>query len=373
METNISGFSTTIPNDTTHLSKNIHCNQLELEKYPQFITFVDQQLIKCGITTEFRKCFMDADSMKLFARAFTHETFDQTNNYNLLKFMGSGYIKTVMCSYIVRRWPEVQNDKFRAYSKIESRFQHNRTIMIIAQRRGFTLFFRADEKNIVKNANTLLNDVLESFIGALAQIIDNKVEYGLGYYYVQKFLISILDENPEDQSIDIGHISYGTFTDPVFKLNELYSAKRYKNPLLQALGWIGSETRKTLTDYFKTCIYQTLSTDNINAIEAEITTGAIVFDNSTNMLLYFNGKTWVEANKIHSKLQSIYPVIPDDDDDDDHSNHLDSNYLVSVVHTVVYNGQGVIIGQGFSIDEIESKNIAADKALRYMKAKGYDL
>jgi len=374
---------------------SIHYNHPDLANYAIFKEFIDRQLLECGIDNEYRKCFTDAESMEVFAQAFTHETFNHIKNYEVLEFVGDGYVKAVLCTYITQRWPnlrksvlqkdvrpgtldeqgaEIKRGREGVYSKLRIKLESERTLSVIAQRRGFSLFFRADEKNLTTNKNKLLEDVFEAFVGALIQVVDTKVEQGLGFYYVQKYLTKILNDSPET-NIDI---TYETLVDPVSRLNELYAAKRYKNPALAPLEWItpatakGPGPRKSLKDFILTTTHSTISTDQLPL--TGVRAGSIALHMSTKRPMYFNGQTWADANEAPAGTR-MWPITVEyvaDASGNEGPVEIDPEQLAHITHVSVLDGARRVIGHGFSIEAKKAKEIAAAKALEYMKSKGYE-
>lgn len=188
-----------------------------------FRDFIQRMLKIAKINELYRELLTDPDGLKLFQKAFTHSTHDPKNNLEVLEFIGDGIIKGINGQYIARRFPEIAQGSEEgtgegALSKIRRMLEQRKTLSDVGLKLGFWPYVRADEETLTRNRNKTLEDVFEAFIGALVEIIDQRLKRGLGYNYAYNFVEHCLN----DIEIDL---SKESLDDPITLLNELYKAR----------------------------------------------------------------------------------------------------------------------------------------------------
>jgi dsRNA-specific ribonuclease len=196
----------------------------------QYRLFVQQMLMRAGISEQYRELLTDEQGMKLFLIAITHPTVDPVNNYQELEFIGDGILKGILGQYIVRRFPNLpttttkKGTKEGILTKIRRSLEQEKTLGQIGLKLGFWDYIICDEEVKATNRNKILEDAYEAFIGAMVEIIDEKVKKGLGYMYAYNFVASSLNE----RQIDISSKALDT---AITRLFELYKTDYIKNGL----------------------------------------------------------------------------------------------------------------------------------------------
>jgi ribonuclease-3 len=125
--------------------------------------------------------------MSLYTRAFTHKSYNK-DDYERLEFIGDSVLKFVVTKYLFDMFPK-EDEGFltRARTKIE----RSETLAGFSRNLGFNKFIMMDEKalrNEWNNNDSILEDVFESFVGAI--YLDK------GLVYARDFIIKILLKNP---------------------------------------------------------------------------------------------------------------------------------------------------------------------------------
>lgn len=441
-------------------NNNYHPTQRQTQ-IPPFVTFIARQLQEAGIGTEFIPTFTDQWSMNVFKLAFTHESVDPVNNYEVLEYTGDGHLKAILSEYIVSRWPmyskanlnqevarrqstsvnesstdntatgngtssttlsmdelptnqqqrQKQRDKKEGvYSKIRVVLEQHQTLSTFAQSRGFMHYVNGDAKAISADRNKLLEDVFEAFIGALVHVVDAKLEPGLGHYYARSYVVGILNDSPTVRNL---RITYETLIDPMSRLNELLTSSRYK-PIQRAgpngapmtiyppkLNWI-QPGKTNISNFINDRIYQAFSSDqhptaflsierktfalktaigddSVTATNLELLDGTVYFNNRYRLPMLWNGSTWIRACDSVKKYRYLIPVMPDPPPTPTTMGPPQQPRVwntAPIAHVIVWSGfegrQREIIGQGFSSNAKVAKQTAAEQALSYMKALGYE-
>lgn len=342
-----------------------------------FRDFIKSQLKIAKINQEHRESFTDPEGMKLFLAAVTHPTFDPENNYQELEFIGDGIIKGILSQYIPRRFPNTKSDGKKTgegvLSKIRRYLEQRKMLSDFASKLGFWIYTRADEETKSRLRKETLEDVFEAFIGALTEIVDQRVKRGLGYNYAYNYLEASLNE------ISI-EISQETLDDPITRLNELYKAKEIAgNKVPLKWGDAVYDTRQLYIPIFSS--HPDIQSSNI---------GNLYFSSQEKVTFVFDGYHWINISK--APLIALKPFPTEIRyDENQRPKDMQSMWYAGVFGFpkkigMVSDGRIIpankilenpsffgaeIIGQGLLFKKIDSKKIAANRALNYLKERGY--
>ena len=131
--------------------------------------------------------------MNLFIMAFTHKSKSYRYSYEKLEFYGDTIVNLTMANVIQRKIPQVINSKY--ITRIKQNLYSTASLSSIAKKLGFDRYILAD----TKITDNIIEDVFESFFGALAKILT--INYGNGvsvgvcqelmYKYTEKIPISL--------------------------------------------------------------------------------------------------------------------------------------------------------------------------------------
>jgi len=261
-----------------------------------FRAFIIEQLKIAKINQEHREAFTDPAGMQLFLTAVTHPTFDAENNYQELEFIGDGIIKGILSQYIPRRFPKLASGESKyskkgtgegVLSKTRRFLEQRKTLSDFALKLGFWDFVRADEDTKTKLRKETLEDIFEAFVGALVEIIDQRIKRGLGYNYAYNYVEASLD-NMEIE------ISKKTLDDPITRLNELYKANELKNGK-PPLKW-GDAAYYTDPMYFPKLDLKPKSAQK----------GDVFFSTTDKVPYVWDGKAWLHVSR--APLVNLQPL-----------------------------------------------------------------
>lgn len=177
-----------------------------------FKTFITSLLERSHI--KLPNNYLDADSMKLFQRAFTHKSFDAVNNYEHLEFVGDAIVNNVVAQYL-KKWDDELSVCY--LTRLKHNITSKKQLAIIAENAGFFKHIRmsdelrqrflamdAKTRHIVPSRKSkkdvcymdVLEDCMEAVTGAISEVVDRKsgCKIGVGFVASYTFISSFLDE-----------------------------------------------------------------------------------------------------------------------------------------------------------------------------------
>jgi dsRNA-specific ribonuclease len=153
--------------------------------------------------------FINEKSMKIYDQAFTAESANPNHNYEMFEQLGDVTANKFIVWYMYRRFPQLrQTAGVKVVARLRINYGARQSFSQIGDKLGFWDFVSASEEDRGRKKKDLLEDCVESFIGATELIIDDEFRPGIGQAVVYDILSSIFDEIP---------IS--------LKYNDLYDAK----------------------------------------------------------------------------------------------------------------------------------------------------
>lgn len=160
----------------------------DIEWRERFRLFLDKFLAKTLFPEkEEREKYMTEKAMEFWERSFTHESFNDKNNYETLETLGDRMLEAVFSRYMLRRFQEL--DK-HTLTTMKATYMSKQYQSQISQSNGFGTVVRIRGGNVNKH---IFEDVFEAFFGALVEVSDIIME-GLGYINSYR-LISYLFSN----------------------------------------------------------------------------------------------------------------------------------------------------------------------------------
>jgi dsRNA-specific ribonuclease len=175
-----------------------------------------RDLLSTRIPSSYVETLTDGVSMKTYHNAFTSETADPTNNYQMLEQLGDLTINKFIVSYMYDRFPKL---KCRAGVKVAARLRINygskQFLSKLANDLGFWPYVAAADSERAACKMSLLEDTFEAFVGATEQLVDERIDGASGYPVTHVILASMFDK------IDIS-LAYEDLYDAKTRLKELF-------------------------------------------------------------------------------------------------------------------------------------------------------
>lgn len=136
------------------------------------------------------------DPMDIWIKAFTHSTYNPVENYESLETLGDSILKAAFVDWLVENFPKYSpKDISNMNSYYMSKpFQHK-----LARKEGFEQYI------LIIGINPSihdLEDVFESFVGALYKVGNQFVGKGMGFIFATRYIGSIFDEIRKDGNLD---------------------------------------------------------------------------------------------------------------------------------------------------------------------------
>jgi dsRNA-specific ribonuclease len=173
------------------------------------------------------KALDDISNSKLFELAFTHPSYDEKNNFEYLEFRGDAVANLAIAQYIRIRFPSIKSAKW--LNKLNLALHSTSYMSIIAKKEGFQNYVRLGKNHKIISSldkDELMEDLLESFCGAVLCYCDEHFEVGSGYAIVFS-IISTFFERHIGISLDE---DYGKFFDIKSRVKEMVESNTIAKP-----------------------------------------------------------------------------------------------------------------------------------------------
>lgn len=215
-----------------------------------FAQFIRALLIPTGLQAAHLDRLVDPLSLPLYEKAFTHVSADPVNNYEVYEQLGDITVNKFLVWYFHQRFSIGDTGLFnspfgvKVIARLRIKYGSKQYLAELAERLHFWPHIRVTEAMTQGKRMSLLEDVLESFIGVTEYLIDQRIHTGLGYRSCYTLLQAWFDPLPID-------ISYEQLFDAKTRLKELFDVNR------DTLGTVGYEYVKLPSGQSEVQIYRT--------------------------------------------------------------------------------------------------------------------
>jgi dsRNA-specific ribonuclease len=174
-----------------------------------FVNCIRSLLKRAKIKNKYIDYILSEEGMDIYNKAFTSSSANSEENYEVFEQLGDLSANKFITWYMYKRFPQLNCPQgVKVVARLRINYGSKQTFWKIAESLGFWNFITATEEERKTKRKPLLEDTLESFIGATEYLLDTKIKIGVGYAIVYDILASIFN--------DI-HIS--------LQYNDLYDAK----------------------------------------------------------------------------------------------------------------------------------------------------
>lgn len=143
------------------------------------------------------KLFTNKKSMDVFDQAFTAESANPNRNYEMFEQLGDVTANKFIVWYMYRRFPQLrQTAGVKVVARLRINYGARQSFSQIGDKLGFWDFVSASEEDRGRKKKDLLEDCVESIIGATELIMDDEFRPGIGQAVVYDILSNIFDEIP---------------------------------------------------------------------------------------------------------------------------------------------------------------------------------
>lgn len=180
-------------------------------------------LLKRGnLSTKQVERFTDVKSMAVFDQAFTSASANETVNYEMYEQLGDVTANKFIVWYMYRRFPQLLHPLgVKVVARLRINYGARQSFCKIGEELGFWDFISASEEDRGRKKKDLLEDCVESIVGAIEMLVDNATRPGVGNAVVYDILKSVFDSM---------HISlkYEDLYDSKTRIKELFDFHKLK-------------------------------------------------------------------------------------------------------------------------------------------------
>lgn len=173
-----------------------------------------------GVKKHYREQLLSQEALVYFGSAFTHDSADSSNNYQLTETIGDSCLNKIVISYLLRRFPQLFSPLATdILTKLKITIIQTKVFSEIADSLDFWRFISCDQEIRASTVNkmAILEDVFESFIGSLEWFIDERFKIGVGYGICYAIVSKILDKREIS-------LKYTDLVDSKTRLKELFDS-----------------------------------------------------------------------------------------------------------------------------------------------------
>ncbi len=145
-----------------------------------------KDFIKSVVEPEQLDLYFTPEAMEIWKKAFTHESYSISDNYEELETLGDGILKFLFIRYLMRRYDGISKNQISA---LLDRYMSKTYQRSLSQKYNFGSYVRT--RGITVNIH-ILEDLFEAFFGAFVEVSDLIVE-GLGVINCQNMIIGMFD------------------------------------------------------------------------------------------------------------------------------------------------------------------------------------
>ena len=179
------------------------------------------------------------DNMILYGKAFTSDTVNPDDNYEIFEQLGDVSANKFLVWYSYKRFPQLFCPAgVKVVAQLRINYGSKKTFFKIGETLGFWQFISASEDERSRNKKSLLEDVFEAILGVTEYILDNAFRVGVGYGIVYDILTNIF--NDEEMSLE-----YDDLKSAKTRIKEFFD----KNTTLGELEYIAVKERDLQTVY----------------------------------------------------------------------------------------------------------------------------
>lgn len=246
----------------------------------KFKDFITSLLKKAGVNSKYTQLLTSEKYLNEFRLSFTHDSYNEKENYETYEFLGDPTVNDIIAQYIHAKFPTIVSVKW--LTRIKHNLMSKKQLAVLAEECGFfEHILYGDEiiESLAQNPDlhnnndylSMLEDVLEAFIGCLVSCLNSMELQGVGYAVASKFFQTLLS------GVEI-EIDFEKVFDAKSRLKEIYDK----------MGWqfgknvFYSEELKNKTGYV-TYVYAYVNGDKR------------AFDTNKVFLTYVQGKTKTES------------------------------------------------------------------------------
>lgn len=147
-----------------------------------FKTLIGNVLKVTNISPKYMEILLEPQNMILFGDAFTSQTIDENNNYQVFEQLGDVVGNKFIVEYFYLRFPQLAcAEGVKIVARLKINYGSKQSFASFAENFGFWDYISATNEVREKNKESLLEDVFESFLGVTEYILNSQIKHGVGY------------------------------------------------------------------------------------------------------------------------------------------------------------------------------------------------
>jgi dsRNA-specific ribonuclease len=192
------------------------------ERGVRFQKMIRSLLKRGNLSAESIDRYTNKQSMDVFDQAFTASSADPEINYEMYEQLGDVTANKFIVWYMYRRFPQLLHPLgVKVVARLRINYGARQSFSDIGEKLGFWDFVSSSVEDRGRKKKDLLEDCVESVIGAIELLIDNNSRPGVGHAVVYDILSSIFNE------ITIS-LKYEDLYDAKTRLKELFDFNKDK-------------------------------------------------------------------------------------------------------------------------------------------------
>jgi ribonuclease-3 len=158
-----------------------------------------------------RAAFVTDDNLAIWVNVFTHKTYSDEFNYELLEYIGDTVLEYVLPKYIMEAYPTLKESEYSELKRVYADRMNNESY---TYKLGLEKYLRVKYMPHTTGTTRIRSDLFEAFIGGLVEV-SNRVRPGSGLDVAYELMKQVL----EDDDIDLNQArgSYSTILDQIFQ------------------------------------------------------------------------------------------------------------------------------------------------------------
>lgn len=162
-----------------------------------FKNLIKTLLIRGKLIPKYLDLLTTEESMEEYAKAFTAESADPTNNLEVYEQLGDLTVNKFIVGYMYKRFKHLKcTEGVKIVARLRINYGSKQSFYKIAESLGFWSYISASIDDKGRKMKSLLEDAFEAFIGVTECLLDDKYRIGVGYAISYEILSNIFDEIP---------------------------------------------------------------------------------------------------------------------------------------------------------------------------------
>ena len=193
---------------------------------PEFKLFITRLLQIGNINNSHISFLTNDENMKLYSIAFTHQSANDTHNYECYEILGDATLNSCIVWYLARKYPNLLTpDGVKIIARQKINLVSKKSFSTLAIGLDIWKFVSADVQVKQTKMKKVSEDVFEAFFG-VTNLLADQYHMGIGNEMCYRIISAIFDEN-----VNIS-FKYEDMFDNKTRLKELFDANKQLGELV---------------------------------------------------------------------------------------------------------------------------------------------